>query len=108
MYLDHLFFGILIGIFLTLIYVFFRAITIMRELEHLKIKPEIEDKKMRVTVEKTEEMYYCYTVDENVFVCQGRDIGEISKAFALRYPEKLMYIVGGDSQTLDELIPNSA
>jgi len=104
--LGHVLLGMLIGITITFIYAVYKVASLLKELERV---PEVNltDTKLRVVVEKEQQHYYCYGVEDRVFVCQGGSLQELSRAFKLRYPGKLMYIVGGDSEALRELSPNN-
>ena len=44
-------------------------------------------------VELKDEMYYCYNNETGDFVCQGKSIEEITKAFKERYPNHGSYIL---------------
>ena len=44
-------------------------------------------------VELVDKMYYCYNNETGDFVCQGKNIKEITKAFKERYPNHGSYIL---------------
>ena len=44
-------------------------------------------------VELKDKMYYCYNNETGDFVCQGKSIEEITKAFNARYPNHGSYIL---------------
>jgi hypothetical protein len=56
--------------------------------------------KMELRVEFDHNIYFCYSVTDGAFVCQGRDIQEIVKNFALRYPDKQAAIFDGDESAV--------
>ena len=44
-------------------------------------------------VDLVDKMYYCYNNETGDFVCQGKNIEEITKAFKERYPNHGSYIL---------------
>jgi len=107
MMLSQVLLGMLIGVALTFIYAMYKVSKLVEEYDK-QVAITTEDSKLRVVVEKAQQTYYCYDVDKEVFVCQGSNLQELSKSFSVRYPDKLMYIVGGDSEALRELMPKNS
>lgn len=65
---------------------------------------ELEQEKLiALTIEVDRGMYFCYNSITQDFVCQGRDIQEIVKNFALRYPDKQAAIFDGDESAVTTL-----
>lgn len=69
-----------------------------------KLEEAIQDleqqKLIALTIEVDKGMYFCYNSITQDFVCQGRDIQEIVKNFALRYPDKQAAIFDGDESAV--------
>lgn len=62
---------------------------------------ELEQEKLiALTIEVDRDVYFCYNSITKDFVCQGRDIQEIVKNFALRYPGKQAAIFDGDESAV--------
>ena len=41
---------------------------------------------IKLRVEKVKDIFYCYNVENDVFVCQGKNLQEIRVAFEQRFP----------------------
>lgn len=62
---------------------------------------ELEQEKLiALTIEVDQDVYFCYNSITKEFVCQGQDIQEIVKNFALRYPDKQAAIFDGDESAV--------
>lgn len=62
---------------------------------------ELEQQKLiALTIEVDQDVYFCYNSITKDFVCQGRDLREIVKNFALRYPDKQAAIFDGDESAV--------
>jgi hypothetical protein len=72
-----------------------------RNTELLETIQELEQEKLiALTIEADQGVYFCYNSITKDFVCQGRDIQEIVKNFALRYPDKQAAIFDGDESAV--------
>jgi hypothetical protein len=58
---------------------------------------------MPITVERENGQIFCYSKEDNQFICQGATLAEIKAAFAQRFPEKTAYLDGGDEALVQEL-----
>lgn len=58
---------------------------------------------VRLTVEDMNGMIYCWDTATMDFVCQGRDLEEIRKNFALRYPDRHATIAQGPDDLVSQL-----
>jgi len=71
---------------------------------HAELKEAIQDleqeRLIALTIEVDKGVYFCYNSITKEFVCQGRDIQEIVKNFALRYPDKQAAIFDGDESAV--------
>lgn len=71
---------------------------------HAELKEAIQDleqeRLIALTIEVDKNVYFCYNSITKEFVCQGRDIQEIVKNFALRYPDKQAAIFDGDESAV--------
>jgi hypothetical protein len=97
--------GILIGAALAilLIYLYVRGLvrTVMAELdEHIE---RAASTLMPVIVERMNGVIFCYSKENNQFICQGATVAEIREAFAKRFPDKTAYLDGGDEELIKEL-----
>jgi hypothetical protein len=59
-----------------------------------------QERLIALTIEVDQDVYFCYNSISKEFVCQGRDIQEIVKNFALRYPDKQAAIFDGDESAV--------
>ena len=59
-----------------------------------------QERLIALTIEVDQNVYFCYNSITKEFVCQGRDIQEIVKNFALRYPDKQAAIFDGDESAV--------
>jgi hypothetical protein len=97
--------GIMIGMGLAglLIYLYVRGLVrqVMAELdEHIE---RAASTLMPVTVERENGVLFCYSKDDNQFICQGATLEEIREAFKARFPDRTAYLDGGDSELVEEL-----
>ena len=97
--------GILLGMLLAIImvYLYIRGLIreVIRELdEHIELA---ENTLMPVIVERMNGVIFCYSKENNQFICQGATVAEIREAFAKRYPDKTAYLAGGDEELVKEL-----
>ena len=98
-------FGILLGIIIAgiLIYLYIRGLilSVMRELdEHIE---RAANTLMPVTIERHNDVLFCYSKVDNQFICQGASVAEIREAFGRRFPDKTAYLDGGDEELVTEL-----
>ena len=98
-------FGILLGIVIAgiLIYLYIRGLilSVMRELdEHIE---RAATTLMPVTIERHNDVLFCYSKVDNQFICQGVTVAEIREAFGRRFPDKTAYLDGGDEELVKEL-----
>ena len=97
--------GILIGAALAvlLIYLYIRGLIreVMAELDrHIEAAA---DTLMPVIVERMNGMIFCYSKEDNQFICQGATLTEIRAAFKARFPDRTAYLDGGDEELVKEL-----
>ena len=97
--------GIVVGMIIAAIYINYKMSAILQNVEEYleNIENKISERVMEILVEKNDGIYYCYSEFDNHFICQGRNIEEIKKAFNLVYPGKLIYITRGEDSVLKEL-----
>jgi len=97
--------GIIIGMVLTffLMYLYVRGLVrqVMGELDE-KFE-QVKSTLMPVTVERVNGLIYCYTKEDNQFVCQGATLTEVREAFKARFPDKTAFIAGGEESLVEEL-----
>ena len=97
--------GILIGMILAvfLIYLYIRGLVIqvMQELDaHIE---KAASTLMPVIVERMNGVIFCYSKEDNQFICQGSTLTEIRAAFKARFPDRTAYLDGGDEELVKEL-----
>ena len=97
--------GILIGAALAvlLIYLYVRGLIreVMTELDaHIE---KAAGTLMPVIVERMNGVIFCYSKEDNQFICQGSTLTEIRAAFKARFPDKTAYLDGGDPDLVEEL-----
>jgi hypothetical protein len=59
--------------------------------------------KMELRVEFDRDIYFCYSVTDGAFVCQGTDLAEIRSNFRSRFPGVDAVIVDGDDNSVSWL-----
>lgn len=101
--------SIILGIILGLAYVawlIYRTVSkFENELNH-RVKEaiaEVESNLVGITVEKDNDLYYCYSEADKQFMCQGKNLSELREAFKSRFPSKVAYLSGGDTEAIDTL-----
>ena len=97
--------GMLIGAALAvlLIYLYVRGLIreVMTELdEHIE---RAASTLMPVIVERMNGVIFCYSKEDNQFICQGSTLTEIREAFKRRFPDRTAYLDGGDEELVKEL-----
>ena len=97
--------GIVIGAALAvlLIYLYVRGLIreVMTELDaHIE---KAAGTLMPVIVERMNGVIFCYSKEDNQFICQGSTLTEIRAAFKARFPDKTAYLDGGDPDLVEEL-----
>ena len=97
--------GILIGAALAvlLIYLYIRGLvhSVMEELDqHIE---RAASTLMPVIVERMNGVIFCYSKENNQFICQGATLAEVREAFKARFPDKTAYLDGGDEELVKEL-----
>jgi hypothetical protein len=55
---------------------------------------------MTLNVERIDEQYFCYDEVTNEFVCQGKNIPELTERFKLRYPGMQAALASDDEATI--------
>ena len=97
--------GMLIGagLAILLIYLYIRGLIhqVMSELDaHIE---KAASTLMPVIVERMNGMIFCYSKENNQFICQGSTLTEIRAAFKARFPDRTAYLDGGDEELVKEL-----
>ena len=97
--------GILIGAALAilLIYLYVRGLIreVMTELDaHIE---KAAGTLMPVIVERMNGVIFCYSKEDNQFICQGATLAEVREAFKRRFPDRTAYLDGGDEELVKEL-----
>jgi hypothetical protein len=97
--------GIVIGMALTFLiaYLYIRGLVrqVMAELDE-KFE-QAKSTLMPVTVERMNGVIFCYSKEDNQFICQGTTLTEVKEAFKARFPDKTAFIAGGEESLVEEL-----
>ena len=98
--------GVFIGVVLAivLIYLYIRGLVheVMAEVDaHIE---KAAGTLMPVIVERMNGVIFCYSKEDNQFICQGATLAEVRAAFRARYPDRTAYLDGGDSTLVEELL----
>jgi len=97
--------GMLIGagLAILLIYLYIRGLIhqVMSELDaHIE---RAAGTLMPVIVERMNGVIFCYSKEDNQFICQGATLAEVRAAFKARFPDRTAYLDGGDEELVKEL-----
>ena len=97
--------GMLIGMIITflLVYLYVRGLVreVMAELDqHID---RAASTLMPVIVERMNGVIFCYSKEDNQFICQGTTLAEVRAAFKRRFPDRTAYLDGGDEELVKEL-----
>jgi len=97
--------GVFIGVVLAivLIYLYIRGLVheVMAEVDaHIE---KAAGTLMPVIVERMNGVIFCYSKEDNQFICQGVTLAEVRAAFRARFPDRTAYLDGGDSVLIEEL-----
>jgi hypothetical protein len=97
--------GMLIGMIITflLLYLYVRGLVreVMAELDqHIELAASTL---MPVIVERMNGVIFCYSKEDNQFICQGTTLAEVREAFKSRFPDRTAYLDGGDEELVKEL-----
>lgn len=89
---EFLIYGILLWFIIQVLvaHIHFRKQeTVREEIGELVTKAQEQLKKILVVrVEKMDDMFYLYNQTSGEFICQGKSLEEVRKAYLLRYPDK--------------------
>ena len=82
-------------------YVMFQIMKAVRQElgQNKPVQEEISDI-MTLNVERIDEQYFCYDEVTNEFVCQGKNIPELTERFKLRYPGMQAALASDDEATI--------
>ena len=74
---------------------------IQKQIVHIAY--QIESEFIFLDMEQSDGQYFCYNHKTKKFVCQGRDLDEVSNNFRIRYPSKRGLIFQENAAELSEL-----
>ncbi len=80
----------------------------LRSADYLRERQKILEQRLmhqpvKLSVEQMGDTLYCWDIVTNDFVCQGRDIQELHKNFALRYPDRNAAIAQAPEELVSQL-----
>lgn len=93
--------GILIAVLLIYLYIRGLVRQVMREVDQMI--EVAKNQLMPVIVERMNGVIFCYSKEDNQFICQGATLTEVREAFKTRFPNKTAYLDGGDEELVKEL-----
>ena len=97
--------GVFIGVVLAivLIYLYIRGLVheVMAEVDQMVAVAQ--GQMMPVIVERMNGVIFCYSKEDNQFICQGTTLAEVREAFKSRFPDRTAYLDGGDEELVKEL-----
>ena len=108
MELNEIVGGILMGIGITFIilglYIWILFQRIKHRVDHMvkQVVEEAEANLVGLDIELDKDTYFCYNSKDKQFICQGKTVAEIRKAFQERFPTKTAYLAGGDPVVVAE------
>jgi hypothetical protein len=97
--------GILIGAALAVLLIYLYVRGLIHEVV-AELDAQIERAAgtlMPVIVERMNGVIFCYSKEDNQFICQGATLAEVRAAFKARFPDKTAYLDGGDEELVKEL-----
>ena len=97
--------GISVGFGIVGVYVYFLYHRIKARVDEMidQVIAEAESNLVGLDIEVDNGTYFCYNNEDKQFVCQGKTVAEIRKAFQARFPGKTAYLAGGDPRVVAEL-----
>jgi len=97
--------GVLLGICVTFLFVYWYVrglvMRVMKDIDN-HIEKAVATL-LPIRVERVNNEIYCYSKEDNQFLCQGRTAVEIRDALRDRYPERTAYIDEGEEELVNEL-----
>ena len=94
--------GILLGIGLMILYIAYKFKSVLNELDRY-IDQAIDSTLMGITVEKHGDYYRFYRTTDNQFLHQTTTLDNIRDEFKSQFPDKTVYIEGGDAEAVQEI-----
>ena len=79
-----------------------RSADFLRERQKI-LEQRLMQQPVQLSVEQMGDTLYCWDIVSNDFVCQGRDITELRKNFALRYPDRNAAIAQAPEELVSQL-----
>ena len=89
--------GIGVGIVMCVVFFNWSVSVITRRIQN---ELELEDSNIGMRVEVDQDIIYCYNSETDQFLCQGRNLAEITEAFRSRFQNSGAYIDDGDPEIL--------
>jgi hypothetical protein len=102
---EGFFIGIIVWLILRSILNGLISSLILEEVKKELEKTKEDSKEILLTLEKHQDILYCYRKDNNEFVGQGSNINEIIEIFRKKYPKNNGRILKEDGAELIEIRP---
>ena len=95
--------GALLGFGMVSLYVWFLYQKLKKQVDQMieQVIAEAETNLIGLDIEVDNDTYFCYNNEDKQFVCQGKTVEEIRKAFQSRFPGKTAYLAGGDPEVVE-------
>lgn len=103
--MNDIILGVVIGFVLSIVLVYFYIRSLIKKVL-AELDTQIEKAKdtfMPITVERVNGQIFCYSEEDNTFLCQGNNLEEIRELIKSRFPERTAYLAGGDEELVKEL-----
>ena len=96
--------GVVLGIGAVGIYIWSLYQRLRNEIDQLvdHAMQQAEADMVGLDIEVDQGVYFCYNNTDKQFVCRGRTVAEIKRAFEVRFPGKTAYLAGGDPAVVEQ------
>jgi hypothetical protein len=98
--------GFAFGVGLVGFYVYRRVQSLIEQFLDIakEIEDDLEDEKVKLSIERENSVFYCYNMADGTFICQGTNLADIMKTFTEKFPNKKPHISGGDAEAISALL----
>lgn len=103
--MEDLFFGVVIGLIISYMFVYWIGNRISQQLMK-EVEDELKNNtngSIEIKVEKINGVIYGWDADNGDFVCQGATLNELKTHFKSRFPTQAAFITNGTNDILEQL-----
>jgi hypothetical protein len=79
-----------------------RLLLILLSIRIVRVPADVPNRLLPITIERVGNQFYCYDKQNNWFLAQGRDRDEIVERLKQQFPDRVIYVDGGDPNVIDE------